>query len=73
VIAHVDAFTLRPGIAGEITQPVIVPVVTGVCVAATPTVSTSVEGVNATVGFAVSTVSVKEAVEVPEPFEARIE
>jgi hypothetical protein len=65
VMAQVVVFTVRPGIAGAIAQEVIVPVVDAVCVAATPTVSTTVEGVKAIVGLAMSTATFKVVAALP--------
>ena len=66
VMAQVEALMLRPaGRAGEIRQPDTIPVVTAVCVADTPTVSTTVVGENDTVGFASTTARFNTALPVP--------
>ena len=65
VMAHA-LLMLRPeGRAGEMRQPDTVPVVAAVWVAAVPMVSITVEGVNDTVGFAISTDSVSVVPPVP--------
>jgi hypothetical protein len=62
VIAHVVAFTDKPGIAGEIEHDVA-PDEVGVCVVkaepaiAVPTVSTTLVGLNESVGFEINTVT----------------
>ena len=61
-MAHVVAFTDKPGIEGVMEQEVIVPETVGVCVAATPTVSVTDEGEKASVGLATRTVILKIAV-----------
>ena len=59
--AQVVEFTITPGMAGEIEHEVIKPVVVGVCVAVTPTVSTTAAGVKTIVGFAINTVTFRVA------------
>ena len=68
MIWHVVAFTVRPGMAGEIAQDAIVPVVVGVCVAGTAAVSTTAAGVKTIVGFAITTARFKVAEAVPVVF-----
>jgi hypothetical protein len=60
VIAHVVLLMMSSaGRDGDAEQLVIAPVVDGVCVAAMPAVSMTVEGVKLTVGLAASTDNVR--------------
>ena len=71
VMAHVVLLMLNPaGRAGAMRQPDTVPVVVAVCVAETPMVSTIVEGLYDTVGFAISTARFRTVVPRPVLFES---
>ena len=69
MIAQVVAFTLRPGIDGEIEQDVA-PTEVGVCAATIPIVSDTVEGEKLRVGLATNTATFNVAVTNPVLFVA---